>query len=136
MWYLSVAEVLVRLATDTTFYLSRRGGAHKVNKLTFTIRAPVPHGTLGSQGALCFLASTPESSLIPPVGRGTCGIDGLVVSRLGLGFRIYGLGFTIEGIRFRVEVSGFRVDDSYMPPAGEGNWCGVQRLGSAHTFMP
>ena len=49
-----VAEVLVGLATDTTVYLSRRGEALKVNKLTFTIRA-IPHGTLGSQGALCFL---------------------------------------------------------------------------------
>ena len=42
------------LATDTTVYLSRRGGAPKVNKLTFTIRASDPHGTLGSQGALCY----------------------------------------------------------------------------------
>ena len=33
------AEVLVDLATDTTVYLSRRGKALKVNKLTFTIRA-------------------------------------------------------------------------------------------------
>jgi len=37
--HLYVAEVLVNLATDTTVYLSRRGGALKVNKLTFTIRA-------------------------------------------------------------------------------------------------
>ena len=34
-----VAEVLVGLATDTTVYLSRRGKALKVDKLTFTIRA-------------------------------------------------------------------------------------------------
>ena len=33
------AEVLVGLATDTTVYLSRRGEALKVKKLTFTIRA-------------------------------------------------------------------------------------------------
>ena len=37
--HLLVAEVLVGLATDTAVYLSRRGGALKVNKLTFTIRA-------------------------------------------------------------------------------------------------
>ena len=33
------AEVLVGLATDTTVYLSRRGGTLKVDKLTFAIRA-------------------------------------------------------------------------------------------------
>ena len=33
------AEVLVGLEPDTTVYLSRRGEALKVNKLTFTIRA-------------------------------------------------------------------------------------------------
>jgi len=36
---LLVAEVLAGLATDTTVYLSRRGEALKVNKLTFAIRA-------------------------------------------------------------------------------------------------
>ena len=36
---LLVPEVLVGLATDTTVYLSRRGEALKVSKLTFTIRA-------------------------------------------------------------------------------------------------
>ena len=36
---LEVAEVLVGLATDTTVYLSRRGEALKVNKLTFTNQA-------------------------------------------------------------------------------------------------
>ena len=50
-----VAEVLVGLATDTTVYLSRRGGGLQVNTLTFTIALPIPHDTLGSQGALCFL---------------------------------------------------------------------------------
>ena len=37
--HLLVAEVLVGLPTDTTVYLSRRGGALTVNKLTFNIRA-------------------------------------------------------------------------------------------------
>ena len=50
---LLVAEVLVGLATDTTIYLSRRWEALKVNKLTSAL--PISHGTLGSQGALCFL---------------------------------------------------------------------------------
>ena len=36
-----VAEVLVCLATDTTVYLSRRGRALKVIKLTFTIQVMV-----------------------------------------------------------------------------------------------
>ena len=35
---ISVAEVLVGLATDTPVYLSRRGGALKANNMTFTIR--------------------------------------------------------------------------------------------------
>ena len=43
------------LATDTTASFSRREEARKVNKLTFIIRASDSHGTLGSQGALCFL---------------------------------------------------------------------------------
>ena len=37
--YLSVAEVLVGLATDTTVYLSRQRESLQVNTLTFTIRA-------------------------------------------------------------------------------------------------
>ena len=36
---LSVAEVLVGLATETPVCFSRRGGALEVNTLTFTIRA-------------------------------------------------------------------------------------------------
>ena len=36
--HLLVEEVVVGLATNTTVYLSRRGDALKVNKLTFTIR--------------------------------------------------------------------------------------------------
>jgi len=57
---LLVAEVLVGLATDTTVYLSRRGKALKINKLTFTIRASDStwHPGLPGRplpGALCFL---------------------------------------------------------------------------------
>ena len=47
-----VAEVLVRPATDATVYLSRRGEALRVNKLTFTIRASTGMTTTRATRAL------------------------------------------------------------------------------------
>ena len=40
------------MATDTTVDLSRRGEALKVKKQLSPSALPIPHGTLGSQGAL------------------------------------------------------------------------------------
>ena len=51
---LLVTEVLVGLATDTTVYLSRRGEALKVNKLTLAIRASVSSWHPGRPGRPLF----------------------------------------------------------------------------------
>jgi len=58
---LSVAEVLVGLATDTTVYLSWRGGSLKVNTLTFTIRASDSswHPGLPGPSAVGSISSSP-----------------------------------------------------------------------------